>query len=369
MKCRMHHLLLVVTLQFLSSTLAQFEPRTSYVRISPPEGIQSLQGLHQKLRCDASYMGEPVDIVWSKNDQEIPDTNPRITIDENVNRMDTASFSILTILNTRVSDSGRYSCRVMPPGRGISTVIVTIYERPQVSGSPAQLLSPDKNMTLMCQMTPDLVEYGAKIFWHKEGRFVGTRGFIDVDANGSPDVFISPNGSLTIINPQPVFGGTYTCRVRYTVYGRINYLSNDIKVYVNISVQTEPYNWYNANSRRPLQLQCIVEGFPYAEVFWSYQGNRIWGSDMVNNVTLMTRPLDHVTMLSTLSIRRLPGNFNVTHFMCTGSNQFGVDQKVASVVNTERVFSPYGIGASSAVMQSATVCVITLILCVLLIMN
>lgn len=103
---------------------------------------------------------------------------------------------------------------------------------------------------------------------------------------------------------------------------------------VNITVHTEPYNWYNVNARRPLQLQCVVEGFPYADVYWSHHGNRIWGSDARYNVTLETRPLDHVTMISTLSIRVLPGNFNVTHYMCTGVNVFGTDQKVAAIVNT-----------------------------------
>ena len=55
---------------------------------------------------------------------------------------------------------------------------------------------------------------------------------------------------------------------------------------------------------------------------------------MPNNISLKTKPIDHVTMQSTLTIRELPGNFNVTHFTCTGQNQFGTDYKVAAVVNT-----------------------------------
>ncbi|XP_038072775.1 hemicentin-2-like [Patiria miniata] len=370
MKSRTRHLLLVVALQLVPWTLAQYQPPfnpNTYVRISPPDGIQSLQGLHQKLRCDASYMGEPVDVFWYKNDQLMLDTNPRLPIDESTNRMDTASFTILTILSTRVSDSGRYSCRMMPPGRGVSTVVVAVYEHPMVIGSPSQLLVPGENMTLTCQMVPDLTDHGGKYFWHKEGRFIGTRGLIDVDSNGSPDVYITPNGNLTIFNPLPVFGGTYTCRIRYNVNGKTNYVSGDIKVFVNTTVHTEPYNWYNVNSRRPLQLQCIVEGFPYADVYWSHQGNRIWGTDARNNVTLLTRPLDHVTMLSTLSIRVLSRNFNVTHYTCTGTNTFGTDRKVAAIVNTEQVFSPFGIGASSLVMRSTVLYCLAFVLWVLLI--
>ena len=103
----------------------------------------------------------------------------------------------------------------------------------------------------------------------------------------------------------------------------------------NVTVQTDPYVWYNSNAQFPLELRCFVRGYPYADVSWRYRGLLIRGSDVGNNVTLTTKPLDHVTMISTLTIRE-PGfkSFNMTRFTCAGVNKYGMDRQTTAVVNT-----------------------------------
>ncbi|XP_033629313.1 roundabout homolog 2-like [Asterias rubens] len=343
-----HFLLVLVTLLLFDWSLAQSHQRSTYIHITPPSGIQSIQGLHQKLRCDASYLGDPVDFKWLYNDQIIPDTNPRYNIDYDTNPMDTATFSILTITATRPSDSGRYSCRMKPPGRGVATTSVTILERAQLITSHDQVILQGENTTLSCKTVPDLTNFGSKIYWHKQNQFIGLRGMIDLNGDDIPDVNISPNGNLTLMNSNTVLAGTYKCRVRYRIYGRTTFVSNDINVYANVTVQTDPYVWYNSNAQFPLELRCFVRGYPYADVSWRYRGLLIRGSDVGNNVTLTTKPLDHVTMISTLTIRE-PGfkSFNMTRFTCAGVNKYGMDRQTTAVVNTDQVFDPFSSGGPS----------------------
>ena len=54
---------------------------------------------------------------------------------------------------------------------------------------------------------------------------------VDLNGDDIPDVNISPNGNLTLMNSKTVLAGTYKCRVRYRIYGRTTFVSHDINVY------------------------------------------------------------------------------------------------------------------------------------------
>ena len=56
-----------------------------------------------------------------------------------------------------------------------------------------------------------------------------------MNGDDMPDISILPNGNLTIMTSNPTLAGTYTCRVRYTIYGRTNYVSSNINIFGEVN--------------------------------------------------------------------------------------------------------------------------------------
>ncbi|KAL1022832.1 hypothetical protein UPYG_G00032950 [Umbra pygmaea] len=284
---------------------------TVYVRPRPSGGsrgpggqagaleVSVIEGEEVTLPCEVQSVPPPI-ITWAKERQLISPFSPRHS------QMSSGS---MTILKSRVSDSGLYVCVASNiAGNFTQNVLLSVLVPPSILAGPRVMkVQVGHPVDLPCVVRgipqPSLA-------WLKEG------GSLRVDGTRYRT---SADGSLTLDQVGLSDQGTYTCVATNTAgRGQAN-IQLQVQVPPVVEVLEPPFNSPHqervANQR--IAFPCPAKGIPTPVIKWLRNGQELTGNEP--GLTIM----EDGTLLVLASLSQLDNG----EYVCTAANEAGTTEK------------------------------------------